>query len=58
MLSLGALAARQVGETVADGAQTQHAGTLTFPVIQALVERDILTVRDVPLERTVRFSPS
>ncbi|GAB4121998.1 MAG: threo-3-hydroxy-L-aspartate ammonia-lyase [Rubrivivax sp.] len=40
--------------TIADGAQTQHSGTLTFPVIQALV-RGILTVRDDQLVRTMRF---
>ena len=40
--------------TIADGAQTQHSGALTFPVIQALV-RGILTVRDEQLVRTMRF---
>jgi threonine dehydratase len=43
-----------VPRTIADGAQTQHAGQLTFPVIQALVE-DILTVSDAQLVRTMRF---
>jgi threonine dehydratase len=40
--------------TIADGAQTQHAGTLTFPVIQALVQ-GVLTVDDAQLLRTMRF---
>ena len=40
--------------TIADGAQTQHSGTLTFPVIQALVER-IVTVSDAQLVQAMRF---
>ncbi len=40
--------------TIADGAQTQHSGRLTFPVIQARV-RGILTVSDEQLRRTMRF---
>lgn len=43
-----------VPHTIADGAQTQHAGRLTFPVIQALVE-DVVTVSDAALVRTMRF---
>lgn len=43
-----------VPRTIADGAQTQHAGKLTFPVIRALV-RDIATVSDAALARTMRF---
>jgi threonine dehydratase len=43
-----------VPKTIADGAQTQHAGQLTFPVIQALVA-DVLTVSDAQLVRTMRF---
>jgi len=43
-----------VPKTIADGAQTQHAGRLTFPVIQALVN-DILTVSDGQLVGTMRF---
>lgn len=43
-----------VPRTIADGAQTQHAGKLTFPVIQALVE-EILTVSDEQLVRTMHF---
>jgi threonine dehydratase len=41
-------------KTIADGAQTQHSGTLTFPVIQELV-RGIVTVSDAQLVETMRF---
>ena len=41
-------------QTIADGAQTQHSGQLTFPVIQRHVPR-ILTVGDAQLVRTMRF---
>jgi threonine dehydratase len=41
-------------QTIADGAQTQHSGTLTFPVIQALV-RGIVTVSDAQLAAAMRF---
>ena len=44
----------EVPRTIADGAQTQHAGRLTFPVIRELV-RDIATVSDAALVRTMRF---
>jgi len=44
----------EVPRTIADGAQTQHAGQLTFPVIRALV-RDIVTVSDAALVRAMRF---
>jgi threonine dehydratase len=40
--------------TIADGAQTQSSGRLTFPVIQALVQ-DVLTVSDAQLVQTMRF---
>ena len=40
--------------TIADGAQTQHSGQLTFPVIQRLVRR-IETVSDPQLVQTMRF---
>jgi len=40
--------------TIADGAQTQHSGNLTFPVIQRLVNR-IETVSDEQLIRSMRF---
>ncbi len=41
-------------QTIADGAQTQHSGLLTFPVIQQLVGR-IVTVTDAELIATMRF---
>jgi threonine dehydratase len=40
--------------TIADGAQTQHSGRLTFPVIQRLVSR-IETVTDDQLISALRF---
>ena len=40
--------------TIADGAQTQHSGKLTFPVIQQLVSR-IVTVTDEQLVQGMRF---
>ncbi len=40
--------------TIADGAQTQASGKLTFPVIQALVS-SVLTVTDAQLVSTMRF---
>ncbi|MEO7963324.1 MAG: threo-3-hydroxy-L-aspartate ammonia-lyase [Gemmatimonadaceae bacterium] len=43
-----------VPRTIADGAQTQHAGKLTFPVIQSLAYR-VVTVDDDALVRTMRF---
>jgi threonine dehydratase len=43
-----------VPKTIADGAQTQHAGQLTFPVIRALVD-DIVTVSDGDLVGAMRF---
>jgi threonine dehydratase len=41
-------------QTIADGAQTQHSGKLTFPVIQALVS-GIVTVSDAQLVQAMRF---
>ncbi len=41
-------------QTIADGAQTQHSGRLTFPVIQRLV-REVVTVSDAQLVATMRF---
>ncbi|MFN7570683.1 MAG: threo-3-hydroxy-L-aspartate ammonia-lyase [Betaproteobacteria bacterium] len=43
-----------VPNTIADGAQTQQVGELTFAVIRALAT-DILTVSDEALKRTMRF---
>jgi threo-3-hydroxy-L-aspartate ammonia-lyase len=41
--------------TIADGAQTQFVGKLTFPVIQELVD-DIVTVSDAQLIEAMRFA--
>lgn len=43
-----------VPKTIADGAQTQQVGNLTFPIIQHYVE-DILTVTDQQLCQQMRF---
>ncbi|ODP35736.1 threo-3-hydroxy-L-aspartate ammonia-lyase [Pandoraea sp. ISTKB] len=43
--------------TIADGAQTQHLGQYTFPVIRALAD-DILTVTDDELVKTMTFLAS
>jgi threonine dehydratase len=40
--------------TIADGAQTQHLGELTFPVLRALVD-GIVTVSDAELIEQMRF---
>ncbi|XLZ70086.1 threo-3-hydroxy-L-aspartate ammonia-lyase [Massilia sp. SR12] len=41
-------------KTIADGAQTQHLGSLTFPIIQRDVD-DVLTVSDAELVEAMRF---
>jgi threonine dehydratase len=41
-------------KTIADGAQTQHLGNLTFPIIRRDVD-DILTVSDAELVESMRF---
>ena len=43
-----------VPQTIADGAQTTHAGQLTFPIVRALVS-DILTVSDAQLIEAMKF---
>ena len=43
-----------VPKTIADGAQTQFPGQLTFPIIRALVS-DVLTVSDAALVEAMRF---
>ncbi|VVD72049.1 threo-3-hydroxy-L-aspartate ammonia-lyase [Pandoraea cepalis] len=43
--------------TIADGAQTQHLGEYTFPVIRALVD-DVVTVTDEELVQTMQFLAS
>jgi threo-3-hydroxy-L-aspartate ammonia-lyase len=53
-LALGRIVHIDTPKTIADGAQTQHSGQLTFPVIQRLVQR-IVTVSDAQLVRTMRF---
>lgn len=53
-LARGEIVHIETPRTIADGAQTQHSGTLTFPVIQRLVKR-IETVSDTQLILTMRF---
>ncbi len=53
-LARGEIVHIETPRTIADGAQTQHSGQLTFPVIQALVQ-GILTVSDEQLVHTMRF---
>ena len=53
-LARGEIVRIAVPSTIADGAQTQASGQLTFPVIQALVQR-VVTVTDAQLIRTLQF---
>jgi threo-3-hydroxy-L-aspartate ammonia-lyase len=53
-LRAGAIVHIEVPRTIADGAQTQHPGRYTFPVIQQLVS-DVVTVSDEALKRAMRF---
>jgi threonine dehydratase len=53
-LARGEIVHIDVPRTIADGAQTQHAGRFTFPVIQALVDR-VVTVTDAQLVKAMRF---
>ena len=53
-LALGRIVHIDTPQTIADGAQTQHSGELTFPVIQRLV-KEVVTVSDEQLIRTMRF---
>ncbi len=53
-LACGRIVHIDTPKTIADGAQTQHSGRLTFPVIRRLV-RSIVTVSDEQLIRTMRF---
>jgi threo-3-hydroxy-L-aspartate ammonia-lyase len=53
-LALGRIVHIDTPQTIADGAQTQHSGQLTFPVIQQLV-RGIVTVSDMQLVEAMRF---
>ena len=50
----GAIVHIPVPRTIADGAQTQHLGTLTFPIIRRLVS-DVVTVPDAALVEAMRF---
>ncbi|MEY4268603.1 MAG: threonine dehydratase [Pseudomonadota bacterium] len=52
---LGHIVRIDTPRTIADGAQTQFLGQLTFPVIQALVH-DIVTVSDAQLVEAMRFA--
>jgi threonine dehydratase len=54
-LAAGRIVHIETPRTIADGAQTQHAGALTFPVIQHHVER-IVTVSDAQLVQAMRFA--
>jgi len=50
----GAIVHIDTPQTIADGAQTQHLGQYTFPIIQRDVD-DILTVTDDALVQAMRF---
>ena len=51
----GAIVHIEVPKTLADGAQTQHLGHITFPIIRRDVQ-DILTVSDAELVACMRFA--
>jgi threo-3-hydroxy-L-aspartate ammonia-lyase len=53
----GSIVHIDVPATIADGAQTQHLGKHTFPVIRELVD-DVITVSDADLIATMRFFAS
>lgn len=53
----GAIVHIDTPRTIADGAQTQHLGQLTFPIIRRDVD-DILTVTDAELVEAMRFFAS
>jgi threonine dehydratase len=50
----GAVVHIETPSTIADGAQTQHLGNYTFPIILSHVD-DVLTVTDTQLVDTMRF---
>jgi threonine dehydratase len=54
-LAQGRIVHIETPRTIADGAQTQHCGVLTFPVIQRHVER-IVTVSDAQLVQALQFA--
>ena len=53
-LTQGRIVHIETPKTIADGAQTQHSGELTFPVIQKLV-KGVVTVTDEQLVSCMRF---
>ena len=53
----GSIVHIDVPATIADGAQTQHLGRHTFPVIRELVD-NVITVSDADLIETMRFFAS
>ncbi|MBB3225013.1 threonine dehydratase [Massilia umbonata] len=53
----GAIVHIDTPKTIADGAQTQHLGNLTFPILRRDVD-DILTVTDAQLVDEMRFFAS
>jgi len=53
-LARGEIVHIETPKTIADGAQTQHAGALTFPVMQRHLS-GIVTVSDAQLLETMRF---
>jgi threonine dehydratase len=53
-LAKGEIVHIEVPKTIADGAQTQHAGQLTFAVMRALVDQ-VVTVSDAQLVGAMRF---
>jgi threonine dehydratase len=53
-LAKGEIVHIDVPKTIADGAQTQHPGPLTFAVIRALVDQ-VVTVSDTQLVSAMRF---
>jgi threonine dehydratase len=53
-LALGRIVSIPLPETIADGAQTLHAGELTFAVMQACVDQ-VVTATDAQLVNTMRF---
>ena len=54
-LALGRIVHIDTPKTIADGAQTQHSGQLTFPIIQRCVE-SVVTVSDAQLVQAMRFA--
>ena len=53
----GAIVHIDTPKTIADGAQTQHLGSITFPIIQRNVD-DILTASDAQLVECMGFAAS